>query len=147
MKLAPIAAFLIALPAVASGPVAPDGWNGSNEETLPNGQPCCQSADLNGIGLVGGAIVLLSDSKKEFGLFALSYLAPSSSEEHWQLLERHPISELATYRVTVEPRSKVLPFGAITACTLVACKTYFTTSANQRFKPTGHASGAAGGSS
>lgn len=145
MNLAPFTAFLIALPAMASGPVAPDGWNGSNEATLPNGQQCCQPADLNGTGLVGGAMVLLSDSKKELGLFALSYSAPSSSGEHWQLLELHPIRELATYRVTVEPRSKAFPFGAITACTKAACKTYFTTSANQRFKPISHASGAAGG--
>lgn len=136
MKLAYLAIVLAALPATASGPTAPDGWNGSNEATLPNGQACCQPADLNGTGLVGGAIVLLSDSKNQFGLFALTYVTASSSGERWQLLEHHPIGELSAYRVTIEPRSEVFPFGAVTACTGAACRTYFTTGANQSFNPT-----------
>lgn len=120
-----LTSFLIAIPvaAAASGPVAPAGWNGSNDTVLPGGQPCCQPADLNGSGLVGGAFVLVSDSKAEFAVFALTYSA--SHEARWWRLERHPMSELTRYTVSIA----VLPHrpnAGIKVCRAdVGCSVYF----------------------
>ena len=98
---------------------------------LPNGQPCCLPADLNGTGLVGGAFVLLSNDKSEFALFALSYTPPL--QEHWQLLEKHPVSMLPTFRVSVEPPGK-FPFGNIKACAAdLRCSQYSASSASSHF--------------
>ena len=121
--------------AQASGPVAPKGWAGSFEPTLPNGQPCCIPADLNGTNLVGGAFVLLTSSKQEFGIFALTYTP--SLKQHWQLLERHPISQLAGYRVSVEMRGR-FPFEYIKVCAAEAqCVFYYAPSAKSSFKRSG----------
>ena len=126
----------------ASGPIVPEGWNGSYEPKLPNGAQCCWPADLNGTGLVGGAMVLVSDDKKEFALFALTYLPPQ--RERWQLLERHPMERLQRYQVSLGARSALRPFGYIKSCLGAKCSEYFTkdssvplaVGANQRFKPT-----------
>ena len=105
MKLQALGAAALAFAlacARASGPVAPLGWNGSNEPSLPGGQDCCIPADLCGTGLVGGAFVLLSDSKTRFAVFALTYTyANGKSKERWHLLETHPVSQLPRYRVSV----------------------------------------------
>ena len=116
--------------AFASGPIAPNGWDGSFEKTLPNGQPCCISSDLNGSGLTGGAFVLVSSTKRDFGVFALTY----TPKEKWQLLEKHPISQLAHYHISIEPRGR-FPMEAIKVCSSIAkCVFYYTTSANPSFK-------------
>ena len=121
--------------AQASGPVTPKGWDGSFEPTLPNGQPCCIPADLNGTNLVGGAFVLLTSNKQEFGIFALTCTPPL--KQHWQLLERHPISELESYRVSVE-RPGQFPFEYIKVCaTETRCVFYYTSSARGPFKRSG----------
>ena len=126
------AALVLAMPLVhARGPVAPKGWNGSDEATLPNGQPCCSPADLNGAGLVGGAFVLLSDNKSQFALFALSYTPPLN--EHWQLLEKHPISQLKNFRVSVSPAGNG-HFGIIRACIAASCALYSTSSVRTPFE-------------
>ena len=125
-----LASFLLAIPfaAEASGPVAPAGWNGSNDATLPGGQPCCQPADLNGSGLVGGALVLVSDSKNEFAVFALTY--SSSLKARWWLLERHSISELPRYSVSIAVPSPS-PNAGVKVCRVnVRCFTYFLTAGN-----------------
>jgi hypothetical protein len=125
-----LASFLLVIPfaAEASGPVAPAGWNGSNEATLPGGQPCCQAADLNGSGLVGGAFVLVSDSKNEFAVFALTY--SSSLKARWWLLERHPISELPRYSASIAVPSPG-PNAGIKVCRInVRCSVYFLTAGN-----------------
>jgi hypothetical protein len=125
-----LASFLLAIPfaAEASGPVAPAGWNGSNEATLPGGQPCCQPADLNGSGLVGGAFVLVSDSKNEFGIFALTYSSPFKAR--WWLLERHSISELPYNSVSIAVPSPG-PNAGIKVCRVnVHCSVYFLTAGN-----------------
>lgn len=124
--------FLLVIPfaAEASGPIAPAGWNGSYEATLPGGQPCCQPADLNGSGLVGGAFILVSDSKNEFGVFALTY--SSSHKAWWWLLERHSISELPRYSVSIAVPS-LGPNAGIKVCRAnVRCSVYFLTSGNAR---------------
>ena len=126
--------------AFASGPVAPDGWEGSFAPNLPNGAACCLPADLNGTGLVGGAFVHISTDKTEFGLFALTYTSPL--KEHWQLLERHPISILQSFQFFVVPRGQ-FPHGAIKSCVAPGkCTYYFTPGsgsplrrANNSFKP------------
>lgn len=113
--------------AVASGPVTPEDWDGSLEAVLPNGQECCLPADLNGTGLVGGAFILVSSNRQEFGVFALTYTPPL--REHWQLLERHPLSQLSGYSVTVE-KPGLYPFAHIKACSPNdPCRIYFTSSA------------------
>lgn len=125
-----LASFLLAMPfaAEASGPVAPPGWNGSNEATLPGGQPCCRPADLNGSGLVGGAFVLVSDSKNEFAVFALTY--SSLLKARWWLLERHSISELPRYSVSIAVPSPG-PNAGIKVCRVnVRCSVYFLTAGN-----------------
>ena len=125
LLLAPLLAF-------ASGPTAPKGWDGSFEPVLPNGQPCCQSADLNGSGLVGGAFVFLSTDKRQFALFVLSYTPPM--QERWQLLEKHPIEKLDTFRVMLVPPGE-LEHGAIEACGAgPECRAYATASAKDPFK-------------
>jgi hypothetical protein len=117
----------------ASGPVAPDGWDGSYAAVLPNGQPCCIPADLNGTGLVGGAFTLISNNQKEFGLFALAYTP--SLEPRWHLLERHPVSLLPAYRVSVEPAGKI-PNPSIKACTGAAdCTQYVASTETGHFEP------------
>ena len=94
-------AFIVAY-AHAGGPVAPRGWNGSNEPSLTSGQSCCIPGDLNGTGLVGGAFVLLSDNKTRFAVFALTYAPPGSrTSGRWQLLETHPVSQLPRFKVSV----------------------------------------------
>jgi hypothetical protein len=130
--------MLVVVPlAHASGPVAPVGWDGSFDTKLPNGQLCCIPADLNGTGLVGGAFVLVSNNKKEFGLFALAYTSPL--KERWQLLEKHPISLLPAFRVSIEPPGQ-FPLGGIKACiTATRCTQYFASSANGPFKRANHA--------
>jgi hypothetical protein len=125
-----LASFLLAIPyaAEASGPVAPAGWNGSNEAILPSDQPCCQPADLNGSGLVGGAFVLVSDSKNEFAVFALTY--SSSLKARWWLLERHSISKLPRYAVSIAVPSPG-PNAGIKVCRVnVRCSVYFLTAGN-----------------
>lgn len=127
-----LTSFLLAIPfaAEASGPVAPAGWNGSNQAALPGGQPCCQPADLNGAGRVGGAFVLVSDSKNEFAVFALTYSA--SLKARWWLLERHSISELPRYSVSIAV-STPGPNAGIKVCRVnVRCSLYFLTSGNAR---------------
>jgi hypothetical protein len=117
--------------AYASGPISPKGWNGSNEPVLSNGQQCCIPADLNGTGLTGGAFVLLSDNKKEFAVFALTY--SSKVREKWHFLEKHPVSELSSYHVTIESRGR-FPLGGIKVCSAEAlCMTYYTTSESSSF--------------
>jgi len=124
--------LLVPVLAFAGGPTAPEGWDGSFEPVLPNGQPCCQSADLNGTGLVGGAFVFLSSDKKQFALFVLSYTPPM--QEHWQLLEKHPIDQLDTFRVLLVPKGE-LKHGAIEACGAgPACRGYATATAEGPFK-------------
>jgi hypothetical protein len=116
----------------AAGPVAPRGWDGSFAQTLPNGHPCCLPADLNGTGLVGGAFVLLSSDKKQFGLFALTYTPPL--KEHWELLEKHPIDQLSAYRVSLEASGRH-PHGGIRACASNSgCKVYYLDSRETKFK-------------
>jgi hypothetical protein len=117
----------------ASGPVAPDGWDGSYAAVLPNGQPCCIPADLNGTGLIGGAFTLISNNQEEFGLFALTYTPPL--EPHWQLLERHPVSLLPAYRVSVEPAGNI-PNPSIKACVgPTHCTQYVALSAIEHLEP------------
>jgi hypothetical protein len=123
---------------LASGPVAPHGWEGSFARALSNGASCCLAADLNGTGLAGGAFVFISTDKTEFGLFALTYTA--SHKEHWQLLEKHPASMLRSFRFSVVPPGKY-PQGAIKACA-GRCRYYFSPGsglplrrANKSFKP------------
>jgi hypothetical protein len=117
----------------ASGPVAPKGWDGSFEPTLPSGQPCCIPADLNGTNLVGGAFVLLTTNKREFGVFALTYTPPL--KQHWQLLERHRISELESYRVSVERPAGKFPFEFVKVCAKEQeCVVYYTASATAPLK-------------
>jgi hypothetical protein len=127
-----LAALLFA-PVLAwgGGPTAPKGWDGSFEPVLPNGDPCCYSADLNGTGLIGGAFVFLSTDKKEFALFVLSYTPPM--KERWQLLEKHPIAELGTFKVTLLPPGE-FKHGAIKACGAAKCETYAAASAKAQFK-------------
>lgn len=118
--------------AQASGPVAPPGWDGSFEPTLPGGQPCCLPSDLNGTGLVGGAFVLLTSNKQTFGIFALTYTPPL--KERWQLLEKHPISQLANYSVSIEPPGN-FPFDSIKVCTSeTQCHFYYAEAAKGLFK-------------
>lgn len=124
MKQLALLLLLVANSASASGPIAPAGWEGSFSARLPNGAVCCLPADLNGTGLTGGAFVLLSSDKSEFGLFALTYTPPL--EEHWQLLERHPVSKLPRFRFSME-RSGKFPQGAIKACTTAHNCTYWFT--------------------
>lgn len=124
MKSIGLLLLLLASSGHASGPVAPDGWDGSFVPRLPNGAACCLPADLNGTELVGGAFVLLSSDGKEFGLFALTYTPPL--KEHWQLLERHPVSALESFRFSLVSPGQY-PHGAIQACTASdVCRTYFT---------------------
>ncbi|MEZ0231498.1 MAG: hypothetical protein ACAH12_01555 [Methylophilaceae bacterium] len=117
-------------PAIAGGPIAPKGWDGSFEKTLPNGQPCCIPADLNDSGLTGGAIVLVSSTKHDFGVFALTY----TPKEKWQLLEKHPISQLTNYHISIEPPGR-FPMEAIKVCSsYTKCAFYYTSTANPSFK-------------
>ncbi len=140
MKTLALLLLLLASSAFASGPVAPPGWDGSFDPNLSNGAACCLPADLNGTKLVGGAFLLISSDKKEFGLFALTYTPPL--KEHWQLLERHPVSALPAYRFSVDPPGQ-FPHGAIKACSAAGkCSYWFTPSssmplrrANNSFKP------------
>ena len=81
--------------AYASGPVAPQGWEGPSSGVLPNGQPCCLPADLDGSGQTGGAFMFISTNQAEFGLFALTY--SSTLEQRWQLLEKHPVASLESF--------------------------------------------------
>lgn len=124
-----LASFLLAIPfaAEASDPVVPAGWNGSNKAELLGGQPCCQPADLNGSGLVGGAFVLVSDSKNEFAVFALTY--SSSLKARWRLLERHSISALPHYSVAIVVPSPG-PNAGIKVCRFKECSVYFLTAGN-----------------
>ena len=124
----------------ASGPVAPHGWEGSFESNLPNGAACCLPADLQGTGLIGGAIVNISTDRSEFGLFALTYTP--ALKEHWQLLERHPIAMLPSFQFSLVPAGQ-FPHGAIKSCVAPGkCTYYFTPDsgsplrrANNSFKP------------
>ena len=105
MKHTPLlsATALLSSVAVAGGPVAPKGWNGSHEPTYTHGQECCLPADLNGTGLVGGAFVLLSDSKMSFAVYALTYTPMQKGEkEVWHLLETHPAKELPQFTISIE---------------------------------------------
>ena len=115
----------------AGGPTAPKGWDGSFEPVLPNGDPCCLTADLNGTGLVGGAFVFLSTDKKEFALFVLSYTPPM--QEHWQQLEKHPIGELGTFHASLLPPGQ-FKHGAIKACGRDNCSTYAYSSKRKDFR-------------
>jgi hypothetical protein len=128
-----LAALISLVPALAlaGGPTAPEGWDGSFEPVLSNGEPCCQSADLNGTGLIGGAFVFLSHDKQQFALFALSYTPPM--KERWQLLEKHAIGELGTFKVTLLPPGE-FKHGAIKACGRDSCATYAAASAKGPFK-------------
>jgi len=131
-KVAFIILLLFVSVAFASGPIAPPGWDGSFKPTLPSGLPCCLPADLNGTNLVGGAFVLLTSNKQTFGIFALSYTPPL--KEHWQLLEKHPISELSNYSVSIEPSGR-FPFASIKVCTSVnKCHYYYTQTKQGSFK-------------
>ena len=140
MKSLALLLLFFASSAFSSGPVAPDGWDGSFAGHLPSGASCCLPADLNGSGLVGGAFVLLSKDKSEFALFALTYTP--DSKEHWQLLERHPASMLRSFRFSVVPDRR-FPHGAIKSCTASGkCAYYFAPGsnaplqrANNSFKP------------
>jgi hypothetical protein len=118
--------MLIVAWAHASGPVASHGWDGSFEPKLPNGEPCCIPADLNGTKLVGGAFLLISSGKKEFGLFALTYTPPFKA--HWQLLEKHPISLLPAFRFSVEQSEH--SHAAIKACKAPDNCTYYVAPAS-----------------
>lgn len=121
-----------AISAIASGPIPPNGWNGSNESSYGSGQSCCIPADLNGTGLIGGAFVLVSDSKSEFAIFALTYTPPA--EPKWQLLERHPLSKLQAYNVTVQPKTPG-PNAGIKVCVAAMCSIYYLpTQASKSFK-------------
>ncbi len=123
--------LLFATSVHASGPVAPNGWEGEIDPALPEGQPCCTPADLNGTKLIGGAFILLSTDKREFGIFALSY-APSLTER-WQLLEKHPISEIPTYRVSIEPAGR-FQNSAVKVCRReTICNFYYTNSPDGPF--------------
>ena len=115
---------LVPAPAPAGGPTAPEGWDGSFEPVLPNGEPCCQTADLNGTGLIGGAFVFLSHDKRQFALYVLSYTPPM--KERWQQLEKHGIAELGNYKVTLLPPGE-FKHGAIKACGRDSCATYVST--------------------
>ena len=131
-KVASILLLLFAPVAFASGPVAPPGWDGSFEPTLPSGPPCCLPTDLNGTNLVGGAFVLLSTNKQTFGIFALTYTPPL--KEHWQLLEKHPISQLTNYSVSIEPSGR-FPFSSIKVCASAEkCHYYYTQTAKGALK-------------
>jgi hypothetical protein len=140
MKHLALLLLLSANSALASGPVAPAGWEASFAANLPNGAACCLPADLNGTKLVGGAFVLLSSDKNDFGLFALTYTPPL--KEHWQLLERHPASALPAFQFSVVPPGQ-FPHSAIKACTSAdKCTYWFTPSSssslrrtNNSFKP------------
>ena len=134
MKLLALVLTLVPILALASGPVAPAGWNVSAATRLPNGDSCCVPADLNGTKLVGGAFVLISDANDEFALFALTYTPPL--KEHWQLLERHPISDLSTFRVSIVPPGR-FPFASIRACpSSQACQVWFTPKAGKALRST-----------
>lgn len=138
MRVPKLAAALVALMLAntalnASGPVAPKGWRGDMQPTLSNGQPCCIPADLNGTGLTGGAFVFISDDKTAFALFGLTYTA-GSDRDRWQLLEKHPISKLPGFRVTIE-QSAEFPHGAIRACESPdRCLWYTISGDNRRFR-------------
>ena len=86
---------------------------------------------VEGRGLVGGAFVFLSTDRKEFALFVLSYTPPM--QERWQLLEKHPIAELGTFKVTLLPPGE-FRHGAIKACGAARCETYSAKSAKAQFK-------------
>jgi hypothetical protein len=135
IRAALVFSLFFATVARAAGPVAPPGWDGSFEPTLPSGQSCCLPADLNGTGLVGGAFVLLTSNKQTFGIFALTYTRPL--KERWQLLEKHPISKLANYSVSIEPSGR-FPFESIKVCASeTQCHFYFTATAKGSFKRSG----------
>ena len=132
IRTALIFSLFFATVAQASGPVAPPGWDGSFEPTLPSGQPCCLPADLNGTGLIGGAFVLLTSNTQTFGIFALTYTP--SLKERWQLLEKHPISQLANYSTSIEPPGR-FPFESIKVCASdTQCHIYYTATAKGSFK-------------
>jgi hypothetical protein len=124
-----LALFLLVLccAAQASGPVAPSGWNAPADALLGAGQPCCQPADLNGSGLVGGAFVFVADAKNEFAVFALTY--SSALKPRWSLLERHPIAELSRYAVSIAPPGPA-PNPCVKVCRVGArCVVYALASA------------------
>ena len=133
ITLLAVLSLFITPASLASGPIAPTGWSGSFEPMLPNGEACCLPADLNGAKMVGGAFVLISTNGKEVGLFALTYSGEDPEpKENWQLLEHHPISVLAKYRVSLEPAGRY-PFGAIIACTeLSQCAWYAAVSSSAK---------------
>ena len=117
----------------ASGPTPPLGWEVIPASALADGQPCCKPADLNGSKLIGGAILLKEASKNEFGLFALTYTSPL--KEHWQLLERFPLSALPTYSVQIV-KLKDLEHKGIRVCsTNEQCRLYFTDNRSQPLRP------------
>ena len=72
--------------------------------------------------------MLISDSKKQFAVFALTY--SSSGKGRWWLLERHPISELARYSVSIAVPSPG-PNAGIKVCRVnVRCSVYFLPAGN-----------------
>jgi len=122
--------------AIASGPVAPEGWNGSFERLASPGQECCLPADLNGSGLTGGAFVLVADRKDRFAIFALVYgQHKGNPKATWQLLEHHPIAQLPTYRVSITSAAgRELP--VVRACPEMGnCRVYMFARSSRTFRP------------
>ena len=135
----PTAAVVFALSSVlqvakASGPVAPPGWNGAVAPELPSGQECCLPADLNGAKLVGGAFVLVSDDKKRFAVFALTYAAAKGKpNESWSMLESHAVDDLPRFKISITPTSQVEK-SAVRVCEAAKnCRHYSWNSLNNKF--------------
>jgi hypothetical protein len=127
--IAIIAAFTV-LFAHASGPTEPPGWSGSSDAFLPNGQPCCIPADLNGTGLTGGAFVLLTNNRQRFAVFALTYTP--SMQPRWHLLEQYPVAAMKGHVVSIVDR-RVGELPAIKSCSGTGkCRLYFLPSTSAR---------------
>ena len=70
----------------------------------------------------------------KYGRINASARMPSPPmQERWQLLEKHPIAELGTYKVTLLPKGE-FKHGAIKACGAKKCETYAAASAKAKFK-------------
>lgn len=132
-----LALSTLPLLASASGPVAPQGWNGSFGTTLPRGQACCMPADLNGANLTGGAFVLLSDDKKEFAVFALTYAAAKGQPKpKWDLLESHSAEKLSNYEIKLAPTMSNENLGVSVCEARKGCRHYFWNPASKKFTKT-----------
>jgi hypothetical protein len=132
--LAALALSVLPLHVEASGPIGPSGWGGLFAPKLPGGQECCIPADLSGTKLTGGAFVLLSDDKKRFAVFALTYSSSKrDTKENWSLLESNTIESLPKYKVAVVPATPGRNPGVSVCEESVGCRRYFWSTEDKRF--------------